>query len=252
MLRILLAGESEYMASLTFTGKDTDVDVSSDDIYVCNYAANYGLPDIKKAALLETGDGSFDIETNSFTVFADIPQEIEVSAEPTAIDLDSDGSAPKGKVTYTVSIQKPFILDGEKEYTFTIKLPESLSLPEGELTFSAVEGGLDSISCGETVVGTLELGNENSPTLQGSSLTADDNGFTFTVNAPGKLFAEGETYVLYLTLYAAIWSGPPRLSAARSPSLSARRRTRARSRPPILPPSLSPPGRTSPARRAGP
>ena len=202
VLRILLVGESEYMASLTFTGKDTDVDVSSDDIYVCNYAVNYGLPDIKKAALLKNEDGPFDIETNRFTVFADIPQEIEVSAEPTAIDLDSDGSAPKGKVTYTVSIQKPFILVGEKEYAFTIKLPESLSLPEGELTFSTGEGGLDSISCGETVVGTLELGNENGPTLQRSSLTADDNGFTFTVNAPGKLFAEGETYVLYLTLYA--------------------------------------------------
>ena len=86
-----------------------------------------------------------------------------------------------------------------------MKLPGSLSLPDGELTLGT-DGGenLATILCGGTVVGTLELGMEDGPTLQEDSLaiSESDNGFSFTVSAPGERFAEGETYELTFTLYA--------------------------------------------------
>lgn len=101
VLRILLSSDQpSYRATLTFSSS-TDTPVSVEGaIRVQTYSPDEAVPGIK-APLLEVGTNSSDatIDAENFTVYADIPEEIEVRADPESIDLDED---VKETITYTV------------------------------------------------------------------------------------------------------------------------------------------------------
>lgn len=200
-LRILL-DESGYSNKLSFRGADVDVEVKEDDVLVHYYDDGESLPNTRTAELLTGGEEIIDVESHNFRVFADILDEIEISVDPEEINLSGDGGETKADVTYNVNLQKPFILSGDKNYSFTVDLPDGLSLPDNELSVNQ-EGKLVTILCGETTVATLSLPQDETFSLPDDfSVEVVDNGFSFTVSAPGKMFAEGEAYDFYLTLYA--------------------------------------------------
>ena len=210
VLRILLTTDDDnYLAELSFTtelsgedGNNVSVEVAEGDVLVHVYSAEEGMPNTLTAPLLTDSEkGNIDIELPDFPVFAALPPEIEVSAQEGSVSLDDE--AKEGKVTYEVSIQKPLPSENGKDYTFTIKLPDSLSLPSGDLTYH-LANGLVSVSCGGTLVGTMELGKEEGAFIKEDSLAVSDNAFSFTITVPANKtpFAENETYQFDCTLSA--------------------------------------------------
>lgn len=202
VLRILLVGDSQYTKELTFQSEtELKVAVEESDIRVQTYASEQEIPNIFQEPLLEeeTDNGNAAITTQSFTVYKSIPAEVDVSTQAGSIDLEDELKG--GAVTYKVSIQKPSIFESNKQYSFTISLPDSLSLPEGELTAGTDENGIVTIQCGGTEIAALGL-PDGVKLPDGFSVEATDNGFTFTVTAPWKPLAEGETYDFSLTLQA--------------------------------------------------
>lgn len=193
VLRILLSGDQpRYLATLTFSSStDTLVSVQNEDIRVGTYSDSDLVPDITAAPLLESGSDNVSIETTVFTVYADIPEEIDVSAESPDINLDDDTDKPT--IPYTVKLQKTAAGSDGKNYTFTVTLPEGLALPEGALTSTEQSGDETTtttfnIQCGETVVATLQLPEGLSLEEDTLLLNASDNGFSFTVSVPKAEF----------------------------------------------------------------
>lgn len=202
VLRILLVGDSQYTKELTFQSEtELEVAVEEGDIRVQTYSTENQIPSVNAEPLLgtETGNQDAAITTQSFTVYESIPAEVDVSTQAGSIDLEDELKG--GAVTYKVSIQKPSIFESNKQYSFTISLPDSLSLPEGELTAGTDENGIVTIQCGGTEIAALGL-PDGVKLPDGFSVEATDNGFTFTVTAPWKPLAEGETYDFSLTLQA--------------------------------------------------
>lgn len=207
VLRILLSSDQpSYRATLTFSSS-TDTPVSVEGaIRVQTYSPDEAVPGIK-APLLEVGTNSSDatIDAENFTVYADIPEEIEVRADPESIDLDED---VKETITYTVDIRKTAAGSDGKNYTFTVELPNGLALPEGELTIAEPgESGTGTynIQCGNTVIANLAFPAEPSDfSIVADSSTRSDNGFSFTVSIPeaGMLTQPNEVHPLTLTLDA--------------------------------------------------
>ena len=203
VLRILLVGGSQYIKNLTFDSEaELDVAVVESDIRVQTYSETT-IPGLTTAPLLgaQTGNQNADITTQPFTVYESIPAEVTVSTQEDSINLEDELKG--GAVTYAVSIQKPGLGEGDKQYSFTVSLPGSLSLPEGELTAVKDENGYVTIQCGVTTIATLGLPKDQDFSLQGNfPVETTGNGFAFTVNAPGKWNAEDETYDFSLTLQA--------------------------------------------------
>lgn len=189
VLRILLSGDQpRYLATLTFSSStDTLVSVQNEDIRVGTYSDSDLVPDITAAPLLESGSDNVSIETTVFTVYADIPEEIDVSAESPDINLDDDTDKPT--IPYLVKLQKTAAGSSGKDYAFTVELPEGLALPEGALTSTEQSGDKTTtttfnIQCGETVVATLQLPEGLSLEEDTLLLNASGNGFSFTVSIP--------------------------------------------------------------------
>lgn len=206
VLRILLVGDSHYEGNLTFTSENEDTEVSVQGAILVQTYSVGSIPDMK-APLLESGIDNVSIETTDFTVYADIPEEIDVSAESPDINLDDDTDKPT--IPYLVKLQKTAAGSDGKNYTFTVELPNGLALPEGALTSTAQSGDETTtttfnIQCGGTVVATLQLPKGLS-LADGTLLpNTSDNGFSFTVSVPK---AEFETpavalHEIPLTLYA--------------------------------------------------
>ena len=118
MLRILAkadnaSGENPaYERILTFENTDVEdgqlVDVGNSDIQVQTYSEETELPDIKTAELLTATDTDdvLSLTASQFTVYADIPDEIAVSADTKkSVDLDGTGEGSKD-AAYTVKIRK--------------------------------------------------------------------------------------------------------------------------------------------------
>lgn len=205
VLRILLVEESHYGETLEFRTNGSDVPVSVEDsIRVQTYSAD-SVPNILTAPLLgdDTDSSVADISAPKFTVYADIPEEIEVRADPESIDLDED---VKETITYTVDIRKTAAGSDGKNYTFTVELPNGLALPEGALKIaeSGESGtGTYNIQCGNTVIANLAFPAESSGfSIAAGSLAGSGNGFAFTVSIPeaGMLTQPNEVHTLTLTL----------------------------------------------------
>ena len=172
VLRILLKAGKTYKNTLTFNtrGSDVPVDVQESDIFVATYATNLNILD---KTLLNTRENA-SIKTESFTVLESLTSEkVTVTAPDNPIDLNGDNK----EIFYTVTVPKGKTGD----YEFELALPDSLSLPEGELCYDAENG---QILCGEKAVADLKLPEEAA--FQEGSLEAKNSGFTFTVNVTEK------------------------------------------------------------------
>lgn len=191
VLRILLSSDQpSYQATLTFSSSaDTSVSVK-DSVRVRTYSSPDSIPNISKAPLLgdDTDSSVADISAPDFTVYADIPEEIDVSTESPDINLDD---TDKPTIPYLVKLQKTAAGSSGKEYNFTVELPNGLALPEGALKATAQSGDETTtfnIQCGETVVATLQLPKGLS-LADGTLLpNTSDNGFSFTVSVPKAEF----------------------------------------------------------------
>lgn len=196
VLRILLSeGTYPYTKELTFISeKDTTIHVDNSDINVETYEAESVPSSITAVGLLTAGNANASITTSDFTVFSHIPEEIAVSASPEPIDLDDDGSKD---IVYTVELQQIAAGEDGKDYTLSVALLESLSLPAGALSYSN-----GSIQCGETQIATLKL--PGGITIKDDSLTKTDNSFSFIVTVPAAVEGETEiaTHEITLTLHA--------------------------------------------------
>lgn len=198
VLRILLSEEAyTYTKELTFISEDdTTIHVYNSDIKVKTYEAESVPTNITAVGLLTAGNANASITTSDFTVFAHIPEEIEVNASRGTVDLDGEGSKD---IAYTVNLQKIAVGEGGKDYTLSVALPEGLSLPAGALSYSNSNG---SIQCGETQIATLKL--PGGITIKDDSLTATDNSFSFIATVPpaGEKETEIETHEITFTLHA--------------------------------------------------
>ena len=196
VLRILLSEEAyTYTKELTFISeKDTTIHVDNSDINVETYEAESVPSSITAVGLLTAGNANASITTSDFTVFSHIPEEIAVSVSPEPIDLDDDGSKD---IVYTVELQQIAAGEDGKDYTLSVALLESLSLPAGALSYSN-----GSIQCGETQIATLKL--PGGITIKDDSLTKTDNSFSFIVTVPAAVEGETEiaTHEITLTLHA--------------------------------------------------
>lgn len=194
VLRILLSGNEPYTGTLTFAASsDVEIDVAQEDIKVQTYEAGNVPESITAVTLLTNSNSAASIIASPFTVFAYIPEEIAVSTNSETVDL---GGSSKN-IAYTIKLQKIVAEDDGKDYTFTVTLPDGLSLPAGALSYSN-----GSIRCGSTEIAKLVYPTDTAGfSVDELTLVESGKGFTFIVKAPADANAtEADVYDITLTL----------------------------------------------------
>lgn len=199
VLRILLANSQPFQTDLVFGPQFGDSTEISLQINAIRYKTFAEVTEIDGESLLADSDGSISLSDSdtSFIVYKTIPEEITVSTATQTVNLDGEGSKD---ITYTISLQKAAVVDGGKEYTFTVDFPKGLSLPVGVLSYNN-----GSVQCGGTEIAKLEYPGDaaGSFSIREESLSETDNGFSFTVIAPyDETAAEDDVYDITLILHA--------------------------------------------------